>query len=335
MAMMVMSEPMFEPIDHLSESSPHAWLLSVTEPTRAAFECGSLVAAALPLWRVLANGDGHPVLVLPGFLAGDGSTRPLRRILRRLGYQVHSWHLGRNLGPTDAVLTGMTHRLRELHTRHDATVSLIGWSLGGIYARGLARRYPSLVRQVITLGSPFRPVRASVTRLAQTGRESAELAPEYGASALPVPATSIYSRYDGVVAWRACLEESSASAENIAVIGSHLGLGYHPAAIWAIADRLAQPADNWAKFRPPAMLRLLFPPPGIPQHAVAKNAANYRWFPSRPGILPTDTQGNRPTKTGRCRQDLPQRQPRQCRPEPETGPSASHQACPRIDGSRC
>src|SRR5574337_1553833 len=261
MAMMVMSEPMFEPIDHLSESSPHAWLLSVTEPTRAAFECGSLVAAALPLWRVLANGDGHPVLVLPGLLAGDGSTRPLRCILRRLGYQVHAWHLGRNLGPTDAVLTGMAHRLEELHTRHGAAVSLVGWSLGGIYARGLARRYPSLVRQVITLGSPFRPVRASVTRLAQTGRESAELAPEYGASTLPVPATSIYSRYDGVVAWRACLEESSASAENIAVIGSHLGLGYNPAVIWAIADRLAQPLGTWAAFRPPATVRLLFPPP--------------------------------------------------------------------------
>src|SRR5574337_89916 len=269
MAMMVMSEPMFEHIDHLSQPNPHAWWLSVTEPTRAAFECGSLMAAALPLWRVLANGDGHPVLVLPGLLAGDGSTRPLRCILRRLGYQVHAWHLGRNLGPTDAVLTGMAHRLEELHTRHGAAVSLIGWSLGGIYARGLARRYPSLVRQVITLGSPFRPVRASVTRLAQTGRESAELAPEYGASTLPVPATSIYSRYDGVVAWRACLEESSASAENIAVIGSHLGLGHNPAVIWAIADRLAQPADKWTKFRPPAMLRPLFPQPDTLPHCAA------------------------------------------------------------------
>src|SRR5574337_1012839 len=269
MAMMVMSEPMFEPIDHLSESSPHAWLLSVTEPTRAAFECGSLVAAALPLWRVLANGDGHPVLVLPGLLAGDGSTRPLRCILRRLGYQVHAWHLGRNLGPTDAVLTGMAHRLEELQTRHAAAVSLVGWSLGGIYARGLARRYPSLVRQVIPLGSPCRLVHASLTRLSQTGHEWKDVAPEYDAPALSVPATSVYSRYDGEVAWQACLDVPSRRAENIAVIGSHLGLGYNPAVIWAIADRLAQPVDKWTKFRPPAMLRLLFPQPDTLPHCAA------------------------------------------------------------------
>src|SRR5574337_257882 len=234
----------------------------VTEPIRAAIEYGWLMAATLPLWRALPTGDGHPVLVLPGFLAGDGSTRPLRRILRRLGYQVHSWHLGRNLGPTDAVLTGMTHRLRELHTRHDATVSLIGWSLGGIYARGLARWYPSLVRQVIALGSPFRLVQGSLMRLALTShRQAAELTSGYDGLALPVPATSISSRYDGLVPWRACLDAPSAYAENVAVIGSHLGLGYNPAVIWAIADRLAQPLGTWAAFRPPATVRLLFPPP--------------------------------------------------------------------------
>jgi hypothetical protein len=82
------------------------------------------------------------------------------------------------------------------------------------------------------------------------------------ADALPVPATSIYSRYDGMVAWQACLETPSARAENIAVLASHIGYGHNAAVVWAIADRLAQPAGQWAPFRPPPVLRPLYPVPG-------------------------------------------------------------------------
>ncbi len=123
--------------------------------SRALFEFGA-IAAASPLLRVIGRGDNHPVLILPGFLAGDSSTAPLRSILQSQGYWVHGWRLGRNLGPTQDVVDGLIDRLQDLHDRHQRPVSLIGWSLGGIYARRLARKWPDMVRQVITLGSPFR-----------------------------------------------------------------------------------------------------------------------------------------------------------------------------------
>src|ERR1700739_844135 len=115
--------------------------LYLSDPGRAAVEFGLLVGA-LPLSKALPTGDGHPVLVLPGLMAGDDSTWPLRRILRRLGYRVHGWRLGRNLGPTPVAVTGLRPRLDDLHSRYDEPVSVVGWSLGGIYARALARNFP-------------------------------------------------------------------------------------------------------------------------------------------------------------------------------------------------
>src|SRR5437870_1661144 len=120
---------------------------------RALFELGALVAAS-PWLRLLGRGDQHPVLVLPGFTASDVTTTPLRWQLRSWGYWAHGWQLGRNLGPTPAVLEGLVDRLLTLHERHGRKVTLIGWSLGGIYARELARQFPDSVRSVITLGSP-------------------------------------------------------------------------------------------------------------------------------------------------------------------------------------
>jgi pimeloyl-ACP methyl ester carboxylesterase len=257
------------PGDTDGASPPPSWLF-VTDPARAMAEFGLLVAA-LPLRQLLPVGDEQPVLVLPGLLADDDSTWALRRILRDLGYRVHGWRLGRNLGPTAATVTGLQNRLIDLRSRYDSEVSVIGWSLGGIYARILARDTPTAVRQVITLGSPIRlaherqsRARRAYDRYAHLHVLPRELPLESGADALPVPATSIYSRYDGIVAWQACLDVPSARAENIAVVGSHLGFGYHPAVIWAVADRLAQPLGDWAPFRPPATLRPLYPPADSP-----------------------------------------------------------------------
>ena len=268
----MMSRPMSRsqiPAGPTGAGAPPKWLY-LTDPARATAEYGLLIAA-LPLRQLLPVGDGHPVLVLPGLLADDGSTWTLRRILRDLGYRVHGWRLGRNLGPTATTVAGMQNRLLELHSRYDSAVSVIGWSLGGIYARTLARDTPSAVRQVITLGSPIRLAHESQSRAGRAFDRYAhlhvvprELPLECGAGALPVPATSIYSRYDGIVAWQACLDPPSARAENIAVVSSHLGFGHHPAVIWAIADRLAQPPDQWAPFRPPRALRPLYPPADAP-----------------------------------------------------------------------
>jgi pimeloyl-ACP methyl ester carboxylesterase len=245
-------------------------LLFVTDPARAMAEFGLLIAA-LPLRQLLPVGDGHPVLVLPGLLADDDSTWTLRRILRNLGYRVHGWRLGRNLGPTAAAITGLQNRLADLQSRYDSAVSVLGWSLGGIYARILARDTPTAVRQVITLGSPIRlaherqsRARRAYDRYAHLHVLPRELPLESGIAALRVPATSIYSRCDGIVAWQACLDVPSARAENIAVVGSHLGFGHHPAVIWAVADRLAQPLGEWAPFRAPTALRPLYPPPDTP-----------------------------------------------------------------------
>lgn len=233
------------------------------------FELGA-VAAASPLLRAIGRGDRHPVLVLPGFLAGDPSTAPLRSVLRGQGYWVHGWHLGRNLGPTPEIVDGLIDRLAMLHERHEAPVSLIGWSLGGIYARRLARRFPERVRQVITLGSPFRidpdTNRSTVSGLYDRLRPTHAVTidhdlPGMDGGSLEVPATSIYTRTDGVVRWWQCLESVGPERENIEVRGSHSGLGFNPAAIIAISDRLAQPVGEWRPFRPPPGLGHQYPHP--------------------------------------------------------------------------
>ncbi|KAA1249227.1 alpha/beta hydrolase [Mycobacterium simiae] len=244
---------------------PPSLALYLTDIPRALVEYGQLVSV-LPLRRQLPVGDGHPVLVLPGLLAADGSTWTLRRLLRRLGYQAYGWGLGRNIGPTATAVRGMEERLEHVHARHDASVSLIGWSLGGIFARALARRYPTAVRQVITLGSPFRMEDERQTRATPSFKRYTHLHVEQHrlplkteAEPLPVPTTAIYSRFDGMVAWQTCMNLPAPRSENIAVLASHIGYGHHPATVWAIADRLAQPQGTWTPFRPPALLRPLFP----------------------------------------------------------------------------
>ena len=210
---------------------------------RAVFELGAFMAAS-PVLRAVGRGDRHPVLVLPGFTASDRSTVPLRATLRAQGYWVHGWGLGRNMGPDRRVVDGIARRLEEIHERHGRTVSLIGWSLGGVYARSLARTHPAAVRQVISLGSPFRMF---------PGMREDQQPP------LTVPSTAIYSRTDGIVHWSQCIDAERASAENIEVRGSHSGLGHNPAVLIVVTDRLAQPEGEWRPFRPRPGLGRLYP----------------------------------------------------------------------------
>jgi pimeloyl-ACP methyl ester carboxylesterase len=222
--------------------------------------------AAYPLLRRAPRGDWHPVLVLPGLAASDVSTRPLRTYLRAQGYAAHGWKQGPNHGPRSGVETGIDARLAELARRYNRKVSLIGWSLGGVFAREAARRSPDLVRQVITLGSPFanEPKASNAWRLYEAlsgrqvddwpGREAMKLPP-------PVPSTAIYTRSDGIVAWQGCREQESATTENIEVEGSHSGLGYNPMALFAIADRLALPEGEWRPFDRSGLRGLLYSDP--------------------------------------------------------------------------
>ena len=244
--------------------------LYLSEPGRAVADYG-LYLATRPLAQRLPRGDGHSVIVLPGLLADDISTRALRTVLRRLDYDVHGWGLGRNIGPTAACVTGIRDLLDHLTDRTGKPVTVIGWSLGGIFARDLARRSPESVRQVITLGSPFRLARNSQSRATKVFDRFSHLHVEHRtlpleseSIPLTMPATSIYSHFDGIVAWQACLDPPSPRSENIAVVGSHFGYGHNPAVVWAVADRLAQPLGAWTPFQPPRALRTLFPRADIP-----------------------------------------------------------------------
>jgi len=234
---------------------------------RALQELGAFML--LRPWLAAApRGDGHPVLVLPGLLASDFSTHPLRSFLKAQGYAVHGWKQGRNLGLRPGVEPDMLERVEELYDRHDGRkLSLVGWSLGGIYARQLAKLLPDKVRSVISLGSPFAgsPKATNAWKVYEfASGQSVEDRDGHIAGPLaeppPVPTTSIFSRSDGICAWQTCLNEERAEVENIEVYGSHCGLGHHPAVVYAIADRLAQPEGVWKKFdRSGGWRHLVFP----------------------------------------------------------------------------
>ena len=245
-------------------SAPPSRALLLLE-VRAIWEFGAFFTMA-PLLRLAPRGDGHPVLVLPGLGGSDTSTRPLRAFLRDRGYHVHGWKLGANRGPRPGVEEKMQERLAELSQRHQRKVSLIGWSLGGIYARELARRAPAHVRSVITMGSPFagRPRANNAWKLYERVSErKADDWPDLEGMrrAPPVPTTAIFSRSDGIVAWQGCLEREGPAAENIEVEGSHCGLGHNPTVLYAVADRLAQPEGQWQRFDRTGLRRLVFPDP--------------------------------------------------------------------------
>src|ERR1700681_4516302 len=228
--------------DRQKRLRPPSKLLWLTE-YRALWELGFSLTAS-PLLLSAPHGDGHPVLVLPGFLVSDISTTLLRRYLKALGYDAHGWELGRNFGGVARMRQRLRERLSEIHLRTGKQVSLIGWSLGGVYARDLALAMPDAVRSVITLGSPFsrNPNASNISDVYEfvSGERpwdnGEQIAHELDAlaGALPMPSTSIWSKIDGVVSWRSSVLKTNARTENIEVIGaSHIGLRAHAAVPWA------------------------------------------------------------------------------------------------------
>jgi pimeloyl-ACP methyl ester carboxylesterase len=221
-----------------------------------------------PLLMRAPRGDGHPVLALPGFLASDISMAPMRRYLKALGYDPYAWKMGRNIGGIASKRGALRDRLAEIHASTGRKVSIVGWSLGGVYARDLALQAPEMVRYVVTLGSPFaNDVRATnATRLYEAlSGETVEVNSELRTAIsgdLPVPATSIYSRTDGIVNWRTCLLRPSDTAENIEVhLASHVGMGVNSAALWAVADRLAQAEGEFRQFDRSGPFAIAYAPP--------------------------------------------------------------------------
>ncbi len=240
---------------------------------RALFELGAM-ALSTPYLKRLPRGDGHPVLVMPGLGASDSSTRPLRSFLDDRGYSPYAWGLGRNFGLREGILEGMLDRIDEIYGMHQQKVSLVGWSLGGIFARELAKMRPEQTRLVISLGSPHsgNPKHSNAWRFYEfTAGHSVEEPPIETKmhKAPPVPTTSIYTKTDGIVAWQNCHQErpvceiKQKQTENIQVSGSHCGLGFNPAVLYVIADRLAQREGAWRPFANVGGRKAFFDTPGL------------------------------------------------------------------------
>lgn len=201
----------------------------------------------------LPRGDGHAVIVYPGFLAADTTTFLLRRRLSSLGYDVHGWDLGQNLGLRADLLPEMRSRLVRIARESDGPVSLFGWSLGGLYAREVAKRRPDCVRQVITAGTPCAgDMRANnAWRLYERLNDHLVDRPPLPGNLEdlpPVPLTSLYTREDGIVAVGCADIGSGPQHESVEVRSSHVGLIWSHDVLKVTADRLAQPRGAWRHY---------------------------------------------------------------------------------------
>ena len=243
--------------------APGAFLLALE--WRAPWEF-SAALAAFPLLRRAPRGDGHAVVVFPGLAASDVSTFPLRAFLAERGYEPHGWQLRFNLGPREGVFERSVERVQKLARSTGRKVSLVGWSLGGVYAREIAKVASEDVRCVITLGTPFtgNPRANNAWRIYKLASGHGLDDPDQWRrmrEAPPVPTTSVFSRSDGIVAWQCCLQARVPLAESVEVTASHIGMGVNPAAWYAIADRLAQREGHWQPFHRDGWRRWLFPDP--------------------------------------------------------------------------
>lgn len=233
---------------------PPGMMLRMAE-ARSILEFGSFNLLRKQMQR-LPKGDGHPVLVLPGFMASDRSTIPMRQLLTNLGYNTFGWKMGRNVKFNPERDQMMSDLLTRIYAESGRKVSIVGWSLGGVFAREIAKKHPEMVRMVISMGSPITTERKiSTVRKLYDFINGRELDPSFKArfealgEAPPVPTTSIFTKTDGVVAWQGSIQEPGNETENICVPASHIGLGVNPLVMVALADRLTQKEGHWRPFK--------------------------------------------------------------------------------------
>ena len=223
-----------------------AWL-----ELRAPFEFASLIPFA-PWLASAPKGDGRPVLLAPGFAAGESTMKPLSLYLSFLNYQTYDWGLGVNRGEVYEDIDRLGARVESLFEQlNGQPITLIGWSLGGVIAREVARLHPERVREVITLGTPVvgGPKYTTVGEYFADSKgidldELEREVDERNSLGLSQPVTSIYSREDGVVGWRAAIDTYNPHAKNVRVSSSHIGLGVNPQVWLAIAKTLADQANS-------------------------------------------------------------------------------------------
>lgn len=235
---------------------PSLALLGI-EPWRAALE---LLSLQFSRFTAPKTGDGHPVIIFPGFATDSSTVAPLRDHCEALGYAAFDWGRGCNVGASgdmDAWLAGLADDIGARLDRHAQKATLIGWSLGGVYARELGKLLAPRLRQVITIGTPFN-ASADHTNVGWLLGLMGGAAPRYTEALSerlrtppPLPTTSIYSRSDGVVAWQTCRHSAeSAWVQDIEIDGSHSGMAWNPAVLRVVADRLAQHPATWQPYAP-------------------------------------------------------------------------------------
>lgn len=220
--------------------APSRWLL--LSEARVGLD---LARGLISSTRKLPKGHG-PVLVIPGFQASDFETLLLRRKLGALGYSVYGWGLGRNHGKTGKLLPKLVEQVRALHARHALKVKIVGWSLGGVLARDVAREAPEAVEQIITLGSPIAggpkyTVFADLYRKQGLDIDQLALSADRREAkrSLPCPVTAIYAKRDGIVAWHSCIERHHAGVSHLETSATHFGMPFHPQTLRMIAEALA------------------------------------------------------------------------------------------------
>lgn len=227
--------------------------------SRVALEMGGGKISKPALSRLLPAGDGHPVLVIPAFLAPNGLTAEMRDFLEGLGYDVRPWDVGINWGVRSDFLGALRQQFEAIYAETGKKISIIGWSLGGLYTRALANLYPEQTRQAITMGSPFyipdlemhgintvigkmyhalNPIQDQIIDEAETLWQPSP----------DVPCTSIFTKGDGIVQWRYCVDHDSPTTQSLRIPGSHVGLTHNPLAWYLVGHRLAQTEDNWQRF---------------------------------------------------------------------------------------
>ena len=196
--------------------------------------------------------NGQPVLVIPGFMASGASTKSIRYLVENLGYEPYDWACGRNYGEVEKVQQ-VSNLIDQIYAKKQQKITLIGWSLGGVFARVLAKEHPTKIDQVITLASPFASLTAPnnaswLFSLITGGKKVKDAAQQWLddlAEPPTIPTTAVYTKQDGIVPWAACMNPiTNKEHRNIEVNGAHIGLGYNPEVFQIIEKALSQQKEK-------------------------------------------------------------------------------------------
>lgn len=246
---------------------------TISELPRAVFEYASFAQTKEYLTAMMPKGNGRPVLVLPGFGTGDKYLGSFRSFLQEMGYSAYAWEAGRNIGFSPEIIDQIAKRLREVYEQNGRQkVSLVGHSLGGVFARELAREFPEMVRDVVTLGSPFGMKEGGGGIVTQFLKAVHDKINPHGSALLlkedmtdrfltppPVPTTSVFSLQDGIVKWEDGVNPVAKNVENVQIVSSHAAMPWNKAALVALLDRLAQPEGQWKPFDKTKYRDIFFP----------------------------------------------------------------------------